>query len=482
MIALLPTSVDRVLAALYALPQAFCHWPADDQAGWFMHLHAQQREQRSPGVYSTSFAVRLLALSGHPDDPQIRKMIIGGMRYLLAQFRDAAAVTDGTKRSGKEWQKIQEVGHTDFSLTLKCVALLEASNAIGAIRDMHGDFAKLLNSCEADLDRLAATVKQHAAKDLRAGVSLCGWPWHFIDPSEPDVLPTVDVALTLSAPQLRGSPRYLDHAHDVSHYLIAAGRTTPTVVHKAIAVRALWTLFNALNLTADFENKCADLIADLVSAGHEINAYPWQEVLHYQVPSKRQPISHYKPWLWICPRIEIAHALLFCGAGMPVAHRVAADIIANTNRHNGVVRFLQAQPPTLLANLRAALFLRDMKAYGLNTTGRRVSFAVVGIRQAAGKLLERRPELFFSLLFALSWALFFPSSLSRAQIGLSWTLLSETLSRVVATWPLWALLIVAALAFSRGALKTRLRTTILLFITTVVLGVLVNILAAETTR
>jgi hypothetical protein len=86
---------------------------------------------------------------------------------------------------------------------------------------------------------------------------------------------------------------------------------------------------------------------------------PWQEVYHYDVLSVGGRLAHYKPWIWICPRLELAEALLVLTSGefsQPVVSTLHA-VVSNIE-HYGSFRISSAKPPSLQACWRAEEFLR----------------------------------------------------------------------------------------------------------------------------
>ncbi len=344
---------------------------------------------QSPGVYSTAFAVQLLCSAERPEANESRAMIVAGMRFLAQQWRDSQAVLSGSRARSKQSDKKQEVGHTDFELTLKCVAVLDAANAIADIRVRHEEFGPALEEAADALDGAAGKLKGGAVQWQDGGSACMGWPWHFMaDDPEWDVVPTAKVALALTHPSMRVTPRHLDSANAVINTLTAFLSSDATVVHKAIVCRSLVMLWRQLGLEPGELPR--QFLQDIGHATSRVDDYPWQEVVHYSVPSRSRKVSHYKPWIWICPRVEVAEAALLTDPdnGLRRAAPTAIDLLGNIGRNNGAVRFLSAQPPTLLATLETLRFLRTTASVVASSTARRVLFSSIRLSSLTRRLLH----------------------------------------------------------------------------------------------
>ncbi|MFC1453182.1 hypothetical protein ACFLSJ_07575, partial [Verrucomicrobiota bacterium] len=345
------------------------------QAGWHMHATPGQDDGQQPGVYSTAFAVQLLCGAAAPEEHALRTQIVAGMRYLTGQWRDSEAVLGGTRSRCKQYDKKQEVGHTDFQLTLKCVAVMDAANAIADIRTRHEEFGRVLDESKGDLDGVAGRIKENVVEWQDEGVAYIGWPWHFIEaPEQWDIIPTAKVAMALTHPGLRSTPRHLARCREVINSLEQFAASDATVVHKAVASRALFVL--EARMGSGTTEAPRALPADVDRAAVRQDEYPWQEALHYTVPYRSHNVSHHKPWLWLCSRIEIAGAavMLDPGRGLRLAATTAAEMLTNVHRNNGTVQFLSTQPPTLLAALETQRLLMACQAAASRSPRRRALF------------------------------------------------------------------------------------------------------------
>jgi hypothetical protein len=468
--------ISTALERLAATPLSFASKVPGPAVGWFMHLKGDAT-QDSPGVYGTSFAVRLLAWSKHARTQRGRELICGGLRYLVQQFRDAREVESGSRKACKQYRKKQDVGHTDFSLTLKQVAVLEASNAVIGLRSQHGDFDDVLREFEQDLDAIAERLKAGLVKEEVGGRILCGWPWHVIDDGQPEIFPTVDAALVLTSPALEGSPRYFTEIHAVINFLFEATERSPTNVHKAIALRGILELSRRGRIAIE-----GSLANDVISAGEEIDAYAWQEVLHYQAPSARSKISHYKPWVWVCPRIEIAHSLLLVDpvAAYGTAYAVATEVVKCIGP-NGA-RFMQSQSSTFLGNLRAACFLQELETKGLATTTGKALYLSAWARTIVLGLVQRYFRYFVAV--PIAWLVAASSQVvaENESVRNVRDLVAATGASLLATWPLWAFLFILVAVLTPGGLRHRLTRAAEFVLVAVVLALAINLLPVAVRR
>src|SRR5207244_8172710 len=145
-----------------------------------------------------------------------------------------------------------------------------------------------------------------------------------------DPIPTAYAFAALLSPILSGDP-YRKSPQPVERYLLSVlkdVRVRP--VMKAIIVNRLHGVARAPWTDVIREDCAAAVAAEL----EPDSILPWQEVYHYDVLSAGH-LAHYKPWIWICPRIELAEALLVLTDGefsAPIISTLHA-IVSNVERN-----------------------------------------------------------------------------------------------------------------------------------------------------
>ena len=476
-------SVDGPLKQLFLLPLPYLRDAPDSSGkGWFMRLEegtSTGRYKAYPGVYSTSFAVQLLCRQQDPTTEGTRNAIGAGIDYLTAQFVDSQHMHAEDRPRCKQMQKFQEVGHHDFVLTLKLCAVLQAANAVAKVVPKHPDFAALLAKHRTVLDEVANRLKQTAIRATSGGRAELAWPWHSIDGGEVDPIPTCQVLLTLTDETLRSSDRWLSEYEQTVSYLQSVLKAdSAALINRVAACQTLLEIQPRLGEDLVPRPARQRLVAELAAAMTDLPDLPWQEVMHFQVPSPAGgTLSHYKPWIWTFPKIEFALCFgrLSPKAGRAPEFKVAAKIVHNISSHNGKVIFLQSAPPTLLASLRAADFLSEFRQMFLSTTHGKVSFAKERALLSAIGFLDRHRSVPAVVLFSLLIAAILPcqskvaTSITGAQpVTNSLAILHESASKLMAVWPLWCVFLVALLLLEEGTLLQRLRAALIAFILTVV--------------
>jgi hypothetical protein len=478
------------LARLYHLPTEFVCWSDGGRlAGWYMHLDKTMLTHpgRAPGVYSTSFAVQLLCGGESADEEPVRQLIVGGIRYLVEQATASDRVLSGVADNSKQHMKLAEIGHTDFQLSMKCISVLEAANAVAEIRHKHTEFGLVLQESDDVLDKLAAELKRMAIywTDSNSGMNYMAWPWHALGTEKAwDIIPTVYASLALSHPSLSGSSRYLDTIQPVINCVKGTVNSDATLVHKAIAYRGLIAIGNRIQQQLTVDASHDSFRRELTQAATEIHKYSWQEVLHYQVPSQAESVSHYKPWIWLCPRIELAECLAWVDVqgAQAVALENAAEVISNVNR-NGAVRFMYSQPPTLLGNCRSAQFLKTCDERLVRTQQGRIQFSIVRARVFSKRLIERQTWLLPVLAIGLLVSLLSQQGVSLRgikEVHNTQTLLVEALTLIWSVYPVWIALFVGCLVLVKGSIWSKILTFLKLLGGAIFVGLLLNLLSAKT--
>jgi hypothetical protein len=440
-----------------------------------------------PGVYSTSFAIQLLSTS--PDiATRNRELILSGFEYLIQQFEDACLVENGSLTTGKQSQKYTEVGHHDFVLTLKLCAVLQAANSIASIIQVHAAFGDLLAKHDDRVNQIAERLKAFAIEQKDGSTLLRAWPWHVLNGNarEADPVPTAEVLLTLTHPALKGSRRWLNEHAEVAAYLCSVVCSESlTLLDRSIAAHALLEL--AARTGQEYlSSGTKDQLTRVIKASlRDLSNVPWQEVMHYPVPSKARTVSHYKPWIWLFPRIEYVECLCLLDvstAGIPAA-QVVADLMSNISKNSGKVIFLHAEPPTLLANLRASqLLLRFQRTILPSLYGR--SLFVYAQLSKASRSTYRFGWLGFSLvLLAMirTYALPFASQIQQSsRVHESVRILEATGRRLYSVWPIWLIVFGYLLVTADGNLSKRVKKALGEMVLLVVIGLLVHLLATWT--
>lgn len=475
------------LRNLHDLPARLARPVQDGQIAWAMYLSDDSAFSGQRGVYSTAFAIQLLSGSVRCGTDDVARQIAGGMRYLKAQYLAAEAAARGEHLDSKQARKLQEVGHTDSALVMKCVAILDAANSVAEIRGRHRDYGAVLDDCEEVLVEIGQRLKQASVERQVEGNRqiMRGWPWHLISPDSPlDVIPTVSALTALTHPSIRSSRRYLDDVAPVLNYLSAMlDREDVTEVHKAMILRAVDTLRKRMS-ELDVRDVVSKAIGYVKHSLPDLDRVPWQEVLHYTVPAAQQPAehSHYKPWIWICPRIEMAEALLISGeqsAETKVAE-TAALLAGNLRQHGGTVRFLSSQPPALLANFRAAAFLHHYSTTRLDTVVGQARYCGAYARVRVVHFVTKYPWLVPATFLALLWPYMVTSEVPWNHLT-GWSDLRALLPQIgSAVWRgrlVWVVVLICILAFAKGPLVNRVWVFVQTLLVAIGLGLVVEFLA-----
>ena len=324
-------------------------------------------ERRPPphqyGIYSTSFAIQLLARTSRRAEREIMTDVVQGAIFLTRQFAAHNAALRDPAAQNKQAHKRRELGHTDFDLVLKHSLILEALSALTTLRELHADYNQQLaeskETATAIADDLANTGVD--SRDEAAGTVATAWPWHRVGgPGLVDPIPTAYAYTALNLPLLAGEA-LRKSPHQVERYLTAVlfdAKVRP--VMKAIVVNRL----HAAN-RPPLPDALREMVSAAISAELDLDSpLPWQEVYHYDVFSTGGHLAHYKPWIWICPRLELAQALLVLTTGnfsrsvLSTLHGVVSNI-----EHYGSFRVSSAKPPSLQACWRAEEFLRVAESF-----------------------------------------------------------------------------------------------------------------------
>lgn len=157
------------------------------------------------------------------------------------------------------------------------------------------------------------------------------------------MIPTCNALLTLTDDNLRSSPRWLSEYPQTVAYLHAVLEAhSATLVNRVSACQTLLEVQSRVGGDLLSESIRDSLIVDLSATMADLSNVPWQEVMHFQVPSPSKTLSHYKLWIWTFPKL----AFLLCfGRLSPNAshnpeYSVAAHLVENVAVHDGKVIFL----------------------------------------------------------------------------------------------------------------------------------------------
>ncbi len=407
------------------MPAGRGHQLSEGRLAWGMYL--EQAEARTPqyGVYSTSFAVQLLSRLSSREEAVVRA-IDSGIEFLISQYLEHKAVVEGRPEDGKQARKRKEVGHTDFALVLKYALALEAVACLARLKDVDWRYNETLERIEhvaeqmrRDLAGFARSIDHPAARR-----KYTGWPWHDIgdvavaDPLDP--IPTAYAYRALLSALFRGRADVVVAA-DVERYLKAVldeERVRP--VEKAVVLNLMDSA--GVRLLPSEPNRLRDEIREgLVDE----TAATWHEVYHYEVSAGGER-SHYKPWIWLSPRLELAQAYLVLAPGdlrfdvVAVAH----EVIRSVERY-GAFRTSLARPPALQASWRAADFLEAVAKSARQGSLRQqllanVYFLFCGVRRLYYRYIVH-PANVLSVLVLAAWALLGPvhiSDISAMRIGI----------------------------------------------------------------
>jgi hypothetical protein len=484
-------SIDDALSQLLTVPISFAHDAPDlTGKGWFMHLDSSGSAgyKAYPGVYSTSFAIQLLSIDRKIAD-QNRILIVQGFDYLAQQFHDAETIERDINLANdcKQSHKLADVGHHDFVLTFKFCAILQAANSIAGIVDIGTEFADSLARHQQSLNRMAERLKRFAVSGQKGSTVQRAWPWHSLNPTaaEVDPVPTAEVLLTLTHPSLRNTPRWLSEHAEAAAYLqsvIRSEKTAALLLDKCIAAHALLQLTERTSLNYLEPSETQELTELIVKELRDPSNIPWQDVMHYSVPSKStSTLSHYKPWIWLFPRIQYVETLSMLdrsAAEAPAAAAVAA-VVSNISENQGKVIFVHAEPPALLASLRTAQLIIQVKATVLKSISGRIVMAYQQVARLS-RGLNRFGYIGWLALLGVTvytYATPFRSSLDGPAFQRTKMIIQEAASRLYSVWPIWLLLFLFLTFMSEGSFRKRVKTAILGLIMAVLISMLVNLLA-----
>jgi hypothetical protein len=483
-------SIKEALTEVLSVPVLYAHDAQDSVGkGWFMQLgtaSGSAKYKAYPGVYSTSFAIQLLSSDGAIANSQAN-LIVQGLDYLMQQFEDAQNLGQGAATHCKQAQKYGEVGHHDFVLTFKLCAVLQAANSMSAIVEINEEFGKALSRHAEALNLVASTLKSFAVCEQKGSVLLRAWPWHILDGNgggrDIDPVPTAEVLIALTHPNLKGSMRWLIEYAEVAAYLQSVvSSENVTLLNKCVAAHALLQLGERTGQEYLDSQTKAQLTRQIAEALRNLSNVPWQEVMHYFVPSKVRTVSHYKPWIWLFPRLQYIESLclLDVSAAANPAVRAVTDLMENIRNNHGKVIFLHAEPPTLLASLRASQLMLQFQ----NSVMKSIKGRALFLYERASRAI-RGIGLFGLFLVLLATVYPYASLLRTSFQGVSVLqrsilMLRDTGSKLYSVWPLWLLAFAYFVAASPGSLRKRLERATFMFVEIVVLTLLVHLLATAT--
>lgn len=482
-------SMKEALTQVLSVPVSYAQDAQDSVGkGWFMQLDPASgsvKYKAYPGVYSTSFAIQLLSSDAAIAEAST-ELIVGGLDYLVQQFEDAERLEQGAPEPCKQKQKSDEVGHHDFVLTFKLCAVLQAANSISAIVEVDERFGQALSRHDSCLNRVADRLKNFAFSEQKGSTVLRAWPWHILNVNDRDVdpVPTAEVLLALTHPVLKGSRRWLSEYVEVAAYLqMVVSAKTVTLLDRSIAAHALLQLGERTKqeyLDSSSKAELAKVISDTV---RDLSNVPWQEVRHYFVPSKVMTVSHYKPWIWLFPRIQYIESLCLLDQSTATrpAIKAVTELISNITNHQGKVLFLHAEPPTLLASLKASQLMLQCAAGVMKSIKGRVFFIYEQLARASSAIRGLGLFGWFLVLLALlyPYVRLLRESLNGVPVlQRSLRIAADAGSRVYSVWPIWVIVFLYLMFVSEGSLRKRMRSAVVGFLTIVVLGLIVNLLAA----
>ncbi len=216
--------VAKSLNRLANLPLGRSHELPNGKHAWGMY--AERNTDRPPqfGVYSTGFAIELLARLPSSGDASVLQAIEGGIAFLMSQYAEHHEVSGGRMMDSKQGRKLREVGHTDFASVLKHTVALDAFACLTRLKDIDRRYNLLLQSVEAvaeqmrhDLAGFARSTEHPVSRERYTG-----WPWHNIagaaagDPLDP--IPTAHAYRALLLPLFRGKADLVPPA-EIRRYL-----------------------------------------------------------------------------------------------------------------------------------------------------------------------------------------------------------------------------------------------------------------------
>jgi len=350
--------VAKSLNRLANLPLGRSHELPNGKHAWGMY--AERNTDRPPqfGVYSTGFAIELLARLPSSGDASVLQAIEGGIAFLMSQYAEHHEVSGGRMMDSKQGRKLREVGHTDFASVLKHTVALDAFACLTRLKDIDRRYNLLLQSVEAvaeqmrhDLAGFARSTEHPVSRERYTG-----WPWHNIagaaagDPLDP--IPTAHAYRALLLPLFRGKADLVPPA-EIRRYL----RSILTDQHvrpleKAVVLNLIGSAHELLQAaeTQDLRAALRDGLADETAAA-------WHEVYHYEVSAAGER-SHYKPWIWLSPRLELAQAYLaLAPEDLPFEIVGTGHEVIRSIERYGAFRTSLARPPAIQASWRAARFL-----------------------------------------------------------------------------------------------------------------------------
>lgn len=481
--------VDTTLCRLAELPLEYIQEAPDSNLmGWFIYLRREQRRsvpyRAFPGVYSTSFGVQLLSHLEDPSIPECRDAIFSGINYLVTQFNDSENLDAGRITECKQSKKMREIGHHDFKLIMKLCAVLEARNALASIVQIHQEYGQLLHSHREDFDRVATRLIELGQERRVGGTIHLGWPWHALtEDAELDPIPTSHVLLALTAETVRGTGQWLANYDCVVNYLKSVIEAeTATLVYRVEAAKTLLLLEKRLDQSFLESDAKEHVSSELQRAFLDISNLPWQEVMHYQVPSQEGTLSHYKPWIWMFPRLEFAECLILLEVPdqRGVIYRIASDIVYNVRANKGKALFLRSVDPTLLASLRAAEFLELFKLEKVSNLAGKISFATEHLSRLVTDFVTHYPRIVTAIIIVwfLSWAFPFTKIPDNTAVYGAMQLLMDGVTRMLSVWPIWVFVFLVSMGLSKGEFGERLKKTLGLILGGVFLDLIINLLAS----
>jgi len=349
----------RALNDLRTTPLRYGGPAPDGGRAWGMFLDSESKSSQF-GVYSTSFAIQLLAKSKDPKNPQVKNAIVEGVNFLLSQYLQHQQLSEHVRVEGKQANKLKEVGHTDFDIALKHALLLEALAAVCELRNIDSTYNQCLAKVQPHVNAILKEFVTFSVEfsDEETGAALRAWRWHKVGKlSSPDPIPTSFAIRVLLSPLFSGTA-YPVEPKSVQRYLaktLHSGRIRPVI--KAFSVSLLRAEAGSWMSIPDVEQ----LLNDFKSELRDDVLTGWQETYHYELITS-SGLSHYKPWIWLCPKIELAHAAMLLSNGVFSQDllRVLYAVIRNIER-NRTFRSSAVKPPTLQGAWRSALFLEDVE-------------------------------------------------------------------------------------------------------------------------
>jgi hypothetical protein len=444
-----------------------------------MHLGNKGGFQE-PGIYSTCFAIQLLAKSNITGKEDVAKEIELAFRYL--QFEYDAAQTVAEKPQGREKSrqrtKKQKLGHTDFDLTLKNASVLDAANALGEIRTRHSIYSSVFENHATMFDGIANALKKGIKSSSADGTtSLTGWSWTVAEnAAAPELIPTCYALTALTHSSHRTTCRYCDDPIAIAKSLDYMMRKTTIVSHRALALNCLKRFaatcdnFQIQELDESFEKEIHD-------AARELEENPRQETLHFDERIDEKQTLIHKPWIWIFPQLEVARAAMSLSVDVPdEVQEFSAKILRNARSNGGSVVFMRSVGADVLANLRSAEYLTEFAKRIDQLKFGWIRFSIVRLRLQLKRLLEKYPHILLTVLVCCLVDTFFGRIITEsAAVNDSVDLFSRTFFKFIGVWPLWIFISFITVTFSKGGLRQRVWNAICALAVSVFLAIATNI-------